>query len=57
MLSYLLKPESGSWNLRGIIDARMIQSLMDDFQNYAHSMAIVNPEGRVLVGVDGLISA
>jgi len=53
-LDTLLFPETdiGKLELADFIDARMIQSLMDDFHKLTHiPMAIVDLEGRVLVGV------
>ncbi len=44
--------EMANLELADIIDARAIQSLMDDFYKFAHiAMAIVDLKGNVLVGV------
>ncbi|MFH0976474.1 MAG: PAS domain S-box protein [Spirochaetota bacterium] len=53
-LDAAVSPEIGKWNLElaDIIDARVIQPLMDDFYNLARiPMAIVDLKGKVLVGV------
>ena len=52
-LESILSPEGdiGYLELADIIDARAIQSLMDDFYKLAHiPMAIIDLKGRVLVG-------
>jgi PAS domain S-box-containing protein len=53
-LDAILSPETdiGKLKLADIIDARMIQSLMNDFHKLTHiPMAIVDLQGKVLVGV------
>ncbi|OEU41627.1 hypothetical protein BGV40_13935, partial [Methanosarcina sp. Ant1] len=45
-------PEMANLELADIVDARAIQSLMDDFYKFAHiTMALVDLKGNVLVGV------
>ena len=44
--------ETANMELADIVDARAIQSLMDDFYKFAHvTMALVDLKGNVLVGV------
>ena len=53
-LESVLSPEGdlGAFELADVIDVAQVQSLMEDFHALAHiPMAVLDPKGRVLVGV------